>query len=99
MVDLALQRVVMHQNLVPHLLFSVIYCLRHTKVMKLHYVTFTLYFLASNAIDSYPDEPEKYPAFKCLNTVLRGMRNRDFIVHPFTMEMLSSLDKYALCCA
>ena len=50
--------------------------------------------IASSVIDSYPDEPEKYPTFKCLKTVLRGMRSGDFIVHPFTMEMLSSLDKY-----
>ncbi|XP_065906674.1 krev interaction trapped protein 1-like [Dysidea avara] len=49
---------------------------------------------ASSVIDSYPDEPSKYPAFKCLKTVLRGMRSGDFIVHPFTMEMLSSLDNW-----
>ena len=50
--------------------------------------------LASSVVDSYPSEPQKYPTFKCLKTVLKGMRNGSFNVHPFTMEMLSSLDKY-----
>ena len=49
------------------------------------------YLLASSVVDSYPAEPQKY---KCLKTVLKRMRNGSFNVHPFTVEMLSSLDKY-----
>ena len=55
-----------------------------------------LYFLASSIVDSYPSDPQKYPTFKCLKTVLKGMRSGSVNIHPFTMEMLSSLDKYVI---
>ena len=46
----------------------------------------------STVISQYPNNPE-YPQFYCLGTVLRKMVDSSLKIHPYTKEMLATLDQ------